>query len=145
MFLKHPLMMYPTLSATIVCFKIVNDKFPKLHHLDNPANAFRHALWNALIIHKGLFWNKNLKKVLLWTQRITNWHEEFAPNKPLEKAMDLHNNSKGQLWYSQMISEKKITIVTLINELEKKVKDCKKITSLSDIKKYSEYLVCLHD
>ncbi len=145
MFLKNPLMIYPTLRATIMCFQIMNKKFPKIHHLDNLANAFRHALWNALLIHKGLYWNKNLEKVVLWTQKITNWHEEFAPNESLEKAMDLHNNKRGQILYIEMISEKKLSIQSIIIALEEYMQSCKKIETLSDIEKYSEHLVYLHD
>ncbi|MCL6266793.1 hypothetical protein M3P07_09890 [Flagellimonas sp. 2012CJ39-3] len=69
------------------------------HHKNGIANAFRHALWNYLIAKECQNWNKNLDKVLAWTEKITNWHEAAFPNKELAKKMDLHNNQIGRLLF----------------------------------------------
>ncbi len=94
--LKHPLYIWPTYTATRQCIAICNQKFGDLHHKNGPENAFRHALWNSLIVLKSLRAGRKLDKAVLWAKKVTDWHEEFSPNEPLAKAMDLHNNQMGR-------------------------------------------------
>ena len=42
------------------------------------------------------FTNKDLDSIISWTKEITDWHEDFSPNKELARAMDLHNNFIGR-------------------------------------------------
>lgn len=39
---------------------------------------------------------KDLDSIISWTKEITDWHEDFSPNKELARAMDLHNNFIGR-------------------------------------------------
>lgn len=94
--LRHPMWMLATAKATARTMQIVQEKFPDIHGKDNKANAFRHALWNALIASNCFRIERDVQKVLTWTQRITDWHEDFSPNNPLPRAMDLHNNQIGR-------------------------------------------------
>lgn len=93
--LRNPLYVIPTYNATRKTIKICDQKFGKAHHKNGPANAFRHALWNVLIIHRCKRWS-SIQRATTWTKRITDWHEDFSVNAPLERAMDLHNNQIGR-------------------------------------------------
>ncbi len=123
LFITRPLLLYPTVHATRVTYSICNNKFGKKHHRNGQANAFRHAVWNALIILKCLKWNRNDSKCIEWAKRITDWHEDFSPNKPLARTMDLHNNKIGRQVFSdlykretQNVTEKVIEQLTVMTK-----------------------------
>jgi hypothetical protein len=42
-----------------------------------------------------------MDRVLEWTERFTNWHEDFSKNPPLARQMDLHNNRVGRLLFEK--------------------------------------------
>jgi hypothetical protein len=73
-------------------------------------NAFRHALWNCLIM---MYCCKisSAEKSLTWTEKITNCTKILFPNEPLQTKMDLHNNEIGGVfyefiaWYSRQFFE----------------------------------------
>ena len=139
-------MLYPTISATTVCMKIANKKFPKLHHLHNPANAFRHALWNALIAHKAQKWNGDTQKALSWAEKITNWHEDFSPNEALARAMDLHNNKVGRSIFNNLkTKQNKVKTIEIINETMVFLEGAQQVKQLSDLSKYLNQLVYIND
>tara|TARA_R110002051_G_scaffold4229_2_gene22642 strand:+ start:37353 stop:37814 length:462 start_codon:yes stop_codon:yes gene_type:complete len=94
--LRHPLFVIPTLQATRKCVAICDTHFGKAHHRNGPANAFRHALWNMMIVQKSVFSGRDFKEAMVWAKTITNWHEDFSPNRPLARAMDIHNNKAGR-------------------------------------------------
>lgn len=108
------------------------------HNFDNPANAFRHALWVILIIRKCLKWNKNLEKAEAWAKEFTDWHEKFAPNKPFPRAMDLHNNKVGIHYFkmTQALSE-----AELIAFLKQKAEEAIKINASQETEKWDNKLV----
>ena len=85
LFVRHPFNLILTFLATYQCVKISDEHYGKLHHKNNATNAFRHALWSYLIAKKCSIWRRNKIKVIRWTEKITDWHEEFSPNKPLER------------------------------------------------------------
>lgn len=64
---------------------------------------------------------------------MTDLHEELFPNKPLEKLMDLHNNSVGMLIFQRMLKGihrqffEKQFFVSEIMEQTKSAKILKKI------------------
>ena len=64
-----------------------NRLFPNDPYRPNgKGNAFKHAVWSAVMsseIGSGA------------ARRISNGHEDWPKNPPLEKAMDLHNNAIG--------------------------------------------------
>ncbi|MCF6348397.1 MAG: hypothetical protein L3J20_08880 [Flavobacteriaceae bacterium] len=138
LFARHPLNLIPTFLATYQCVKISNEHYGRLHHKNNATNAFRHALWNFLIAKKCSVWRRNKRKAIRFAEKITNWHEEFSPNAPLEKEMDLHNNLIGRKMF--IINDEK-SIEDFVKVLKEKVEDSKLITKLDDLEKYSNDLV----
>ncbi|MGS2762555.1 DUF6973 domain-containing protein [Sinomicrobium sp. M5D2P9] len=133
LFAKHPLMLIPTAKATTNSLRISGDLFPKKHRGNGRANAFRHALWNILIAREAMKWNKNREKSLEWAKTITDWHEEFAPNKELAKIMDLHNNVIGrQIADTWLREEKDLSDSNIAEYLKNAMTGSKKITTPSD-------------
>ncbi len=117
--IQHPLFVLPTLFATKKCLRLSTKLYGRTHYQNGPANAFRHALWNYLIAKRCLYWRSNTQKVLLWAQKITDWHEEAFPNRSLARAMDLHNNAVGRYIFSEHLSASCEKIVELLMELTK--------------------------
>lgn len=143
-FIYHPLMLFPTIKATVICYRVSNKLYPELHHLNNKANAFRHALWNALLVNEAIKWNRNLPKSVLWAKKITDWHEHFSPNKPLEKVMDLHNNEIGRKLGEELyLNKKDVKREEIIELIQDKASKSKKIESLKEIKNFKNDLVHL--
>jgi hypothetical protein len=140
--LKHPLFMMATVSATLKTYRISQREFPNIHGKHNKANAFRHALWNALIAKKCARFSKNREVILSWTQNITDWHEEFAPNEPLAKEMDLHNNRLGREAYQQL-SEKKVE--EIVDFTKAQLNQAVLVKDIKEIPQYSTQLVYLED
>lgn len=94
--LKNPLFIWPTFKATQETVNLSYHYYQRKHHENGPANAFRHALWNYLIVKKCTKWSKSKEKVLRWAKNITDWHEHAFPNRELARKMDLHNNEVGR-------------------------------------------------
>lgn len=140
--LRFPLFAYPTSIATFKCIRLSNKYFGKRHHKNNEANAFRHALWNYLIVVECKKWTREDYKAIEWAELITDWHEDFSPNKDLARAMDLHNNEVGR-------NVSKFNSNTSIEEgiihLKELVPDSKKISKIEDLKNYTDRLVHLID
>lgn len=122
-FIKHPLYMFSFIEATYITLKISQKRFPNIHGKHNKANAFRHALWNVYIAKKCKRFSKSTEAILQWTKKITDWHEEFSPNAPLAKAMDLHNNKKGRDYFTYLIEKQPQEIINFIlSQLENAIK-----------------------
>src|SRR5690606_22157464 len=77
------------------CVCISTAHYGKLHHKNGPANAFRHALWNFMIVRACRRYSGE-QRALSWAGKITHWHEDSFPNGKLARAMDLHNNAVGR-------------------------------------------------
>ncbi len=140
--LRFPLFAYPTIKATFKCIRLSNKYFGKRHHTNNAANAFRHALWNYLIVVECRKWTREEHKAIQWAELITNWHEEFSPNKDLARAMDLHNNQVGRNMFkvhSDTSTEKGIDL------LKEMVPHSRKINDIEDLSNYTDRLVHLID
>ena len=142
LFIRHPLNLIPTFLASYQCVQISNELYGNLHHKNNATNAFRHALWNFLIVKKCSKWRRNTRKAIRWGQKITDWHEEFSPNAPLEKEMDLHNNHIGRKLF---IRNDEQSLEQAVNILKEKVIEAKRITSVDDIKNCNNHLVYIEE
>ena len=138
LFIRHPLNLIPTVLATYQTVKVSDKLYKKLHHKNNVTNAFRHALWNILIAKKCSRWRGNTRKAIRFAQKVTDWHEAFSPNEPLEREMDTHNNHVGRKIFIQ--NDERSTRL-FIEVLLEKVEDAKMVYSSEDIKKYSNDLV----
>ncbi|MGS2741321.1 DUF6973 domain-containing protein [Sinomicrobium sp. M5D2P17] len=133
LFAKHPLMLIPTAKATTRSLRIAGNLFPKKHRGNGRANAFRHALWNILIAREAMKWNGSREKSLDWAKTITDWHEEFAPNKELAKVMDLHNNAIGrEIFETWPHNEKDLSDSNITAYLKNAIAESKRITVPSD-------------
>ncbi|WP_026777324.1 hypothetical protein [Polaribacter sp. Hel_I_88] len=139
-FLQHPLYLFATAKATYSTVKIAQKEFPDIHDEHNKANAFRHALWNLLIAKESAKFSSDLEDVLSWTKRITDWHEEFSPNKEMAKLMDLHNNKFGRNNFLYLKDKSTETIITTLkNELLNAVQ----VKQKSEFKNFENQLVYL--
>lgn len=94
--LRHLRFVLPTIKATRKTVTICDELYGDRHHRNGPENAVRHALWNILIAFQSVQRGLPLQRSLAWAKTITDWHEDFSPNEPLARAMDLHNNRVGR-------------------------------------------------
>lgn len=92
--LPHPLFSIMGFYAILRSFSLAQKHFPKTHSNNGIGNAFRHSLWNCLIL---MYCCKisSPQKALDFCKKMTDLHEELFPNEPLETKMDLHNNQVG--------------------------------------------------
>ena len=140
--LKNPLKIIPTLQATKRTFAICNQLFAAKHNAANQANAFRHALWNALLCKKVHKLTHNKQKSVFWAQKVTDLYEKVTQNDTLDKAMDLHNNSCGRIYFFNNLS---VNEQELVDFIQKKAKKAKKIAISEEIIDTPTQLVYLHD
>ncbi len=138
MFLKHPLFMFATVKATFLTMKIAQREFPYIHGGHNKANAFRHAIWNLLIAKESSKFSSDSKAILYWTKRITDWHEEFSPNKEMAKLMDLHNNKIGR---NKLLKWKEEPINDIVKFLKVELSNAIEIKQKHEFKNFENQLV----
>ncbi len=136
--LSSPLAMFHTFKATRECLRICDSAFGKSHHLHNRANAVRHALWNLLILKRIAKKEDNSNRALKWTEKITSWHEEFAVNLELEKAMDLHNNKIGRNLFVTLRGK---SATDMLKHLQSLALNALQITAVDDIATQESRLV----
>ncbi len=142
LFLKNPVYAFPTIIATQRCMKIASKEYGSKHHLSNKANAFRHTLWVILIAKRCLKWRKNEAKATAWAKAFTDWHEDFSPNRPLERAMDLHNNKVGVFLFDEIKHKSEAEIVSI---LKQKASEALKIESVEEVGNVESKLVYIAD
>ncbi len=140
--MQFPRFLLPTLSATKQCMKISTDLYQRAHYKNGPANAFRHALWNYLIAKACFKIRKNTEKVLFWTTKITDWHEEAFPNWELAKQMDLHNNEVGRFLFEKYPTKTESQMVHLLQQM---TLSSRKIDSDSDLHNLRHHLIHITD
>ena len=73
-----------------------------------------------------------------WAEKITDWHEEAFPNKPLAKKMDLHNNKVGRILYRNHKNQDPDEVVQLLRQM---TDDSVMITSKTDLGPLKKKLV----
>lgn len=139
----NPKYAFGTILASFEAIHFAQKFFPYQHFNHSKGNAFRHAVWNSLIMFHCGKTQKKIDKKLLWTTEITNYFEEIFVNDELPRQMDEHNNKVGRLLYINVLNN--FTIINkqlLINELLKEIKNIKLVKSINEIQK-STHLVCL--
>lgn len=130
--------LWPTFKATKECMQVSTEHFGRKHYQNGQANAFRHALWNVLIAKNCLTNNREMEKVLTWTKKITNWHEEAFFSKTLTMKMDFHNNAVGRnLFETNMNCTTEKLIAALLDLLSIAIR----ITKESNLEQYKNQLV----
>lgn len=140
--LSHPLYIIPTYKATHKTLRICHRLYPKTQHAHGVENAFRHALWNMLLCQYIFEVNNTIHKSLEWTKKITDLHEELAPNNELEKAMDLHNNKVGRNIFGELLEEEENQIIVFLQE---KMKTAHKISDVSQLKEVENELIYISE
>ncbi len=136
-FITRPLFVLPTLKATSQTVKICNQLFGEDHHKNNRENAFRHAFWNYLICEKCMKFSNSGEKVISWSKKITDLHEQLSPNFELAEAMDLHNNYVGRI----LFREKPENYAEVIEILKLKMETAIFIESIAEIESADHNLV----
>lgn len=120
---------------------IAQKEYGSRHHLSNHANAFRHAFWVILIVKKCLKWHNNEEKAKAWAITFTNWHEDFSPNAPLERAMDFHNNEMGIVFFEEIKNKNETEIVSF---LKRKASEAVKIETVEEVVNIEDKLVYIN-
>lgn len=143
-FILKPLYFFPTHRATLQTVQICYRLFEKQHHKNNVTNAFRHALWNVLIAKRCYKMNQSIEKSVSWAKKITDLHEQLAPNSKLEMQMDLHNNYIGRF----IFVEKKLHLEnteSIISVLKEKMGTAVLISTTADIVNHENEMVYLEE
>lgn len=83
---------------------------------------------------------KNKQKAVFWAQKVCDLYEKVTQNKPLEEAMDLHNNAVGRIWFLNLIDKNEQEIVAYIKE---KTKNAQKVTTITAMNKFRNEMVYL--
>lgn len=124
-FIKNPSYIFPSIRATKRTVAICNAHFGNKHHKNNPANAFRHALWNLLLCQAVFKIEHDLEKATNWAKTLTDLHEEFAFSTELAKAMDLHNNAVGRKLFEEKHPIPENESISILNEMANNAKQLK--------------------
>lgn len=77
-----------------------------------------------------------------WSKKITDLHEELAPNDELAKTMDLHNNLVGRKLFKKYYSEENLDIIRLLKE---KMKKAEKVSTAEQINAQQHQMVYIED
>ena len=77
---------------------------------------------------------------MFWAQKVTDLYEKVTNNEPLDEAMDLHNNMMGRLCFLNFLGKNEAELVDFI---EKKAENAKKVTNLIEIANLSNEMVYL--
>ncbi len=109
----------PTWKATKKSVAYASKYYGKTHRENTPANAFRHSIWNYLIINEIYQHPEQINALLSWATRITDLHEDLFPNDRLAKFMDLHNNRIGRQIFQQHRNKNEEEMVEFFRELTK--------------------------
>ncbi|QCX53166.1 hypothetical protein [Elizabethkingia sp. JS20170427COW] len=100
--LGNPIFSILSFYATLKTYSLAKQYYPETSSTNGKGNAFRHALWNCLIL---MYCCKvsSPKKAFKWCQEATDFHEELFPNEALQTQMDLHNNEIGRQLFFKML------------------------------------------
>lgn len=143
--LPHPLFSIMGFYAILRSFSLAQKHFPKTHSNNGIGNAFRHSLWNCLIL---MYCCKisSPQKALDYCKKMTDLHEELFPNEPLETKMDLHNNQVGINLFMELlpgIHRQFFETSFFVEKLMQKTKTAKILEKLED--DFGDEMVYLKD
>lgn len=140
--LSKPLLLLPTIWATVesVMYSEINFKEP--HGGQGIANAFRHAAWN-LLIAKNCTQITSQEKAIDWAKYVTDLHEECFPNDDFDKLMDLHNNRIGREVFEKLMDENIQSKKEMIRYLVEKTKTGVGLSDEKEFKNHKDEMVYL--
>lgn len=140
--IRYPLYTWPSIKATRKTVAICDQEFGNAHHKNGRENAFRHALWNILLIHYCRKWYPSDSRAKAWAKKITDWHENFSPNGDLAKAMDIHNNRVGREFAMQHLDASIPQLKQLVKVL---IPLSRKHNSIQEMQQDVTFLVHIED
>ena len=73
---------------------------------------------------------------------MTDLYEKVTRNEQMDEAMDLHNNGVGRICFLNFLSKNE---AEMVNFIQKKAENAKKVENLVEIQKSENQLVYLHD
>lgn len=120
--------------------KISTEHFGSKHYQNGQANAFRHALWNILIITYSRSAKNHFERALRWAKKITDWHEVTFFSKELPMKMDYHNNEVGRALFQKHFRFSEEQFVHTLLKLTKKAIKIDKDTDLKLLKNQLVYI-----
>jgi hypothetical protein len=95
-----------------------------------------------LIVQKSVFSGRDLKKAIAWAKTITDWHEDFSPNTPLARAMDIHNNQIGR----ELIAlNQRMTAEEMTQQLLAMIRLSRKHRNIQELANDTGFLVYIED
>lgn len=142
LFGQRPLYITLTLKASRDALRIATQHYGKSHQASNKANAFRHALWVVLIGQAVYRRSGSINKAKAWAKKVTDMHENIAVNKPLERAMDLHNNKMGLLFFEKHASTSAKELVVF---LKHQAEQAQQIATVVEVKDHPNHLVYIRE
>ena len=160
----HPKLVNSTRKATEKANELTTQYFPNQSAWQTKADAFRHAMWNALIAKYVGAQKNSIDKCVKWAKKFTDKHEEGG-EKPddwtdeefkFDNAMDYHNNKIGRDYFKTVAWEDKrkwyqATRVkapsdkVMADAIFDKTKSAKKVSNRSQISLYPSNLVYIKD
>ena len=97
-------------DASNQAIAFTNQLYPGVSHHQNPADAFRHTIWNALIAKYFAQKKHDISKGIELARDFTTAHEDCNADDgspDYDIAMDLHNNEIGRRYFNSVASTKK--------------------------------------
>lgn len=138
--ISKPLLILPTIWATIQSVMYAEFNFQEAHGGNGIANAFRHAAWNLLIAKNSSFFTSD-EKAVEWAKFVTDMHEECFPNEPFDHHMDLHNNAIGRKIFLELKSKGVVKTREMIAYLVKFSETGVGLTQVEEMSNHPENLV----
>ena len=79
---------------------------------------------------------------MFWAQKVTDLYEKVTQNDPLNKAMDLHNNAIGRIYFLNLLDKKEEETV---NYVLNSSKNAKKVSKIEEMKLFKNEMVYLEE
>lgn len=160
----HPRLIKGTRKATDKAIELTGQYFPNQDAWRTKADAFRHALWNALIAKYIGDKRNQISECTDWAKKFTDKHEEGA-SKPsdmtkedfeFDQEMDYHNNKIGRDYFKSVAwrerpcwlcakDVKAPSEKVIADAIFEKTNSAKKVSSKPEIGNYADFLVYIKD
>lgn len=79
---------------------------------------------------------------MFWAQNITDYYEKVTQNKPLDKAMDLHNNAVGRIHFLNLLDTSEEEMISF---LLKNMKNAQKLDKIQEIERFRHKMIFIED
>jgi len=79
---------------------------------------------------------------VFWAQKVTDLYEKVTQNDPLNKAMDLHNNAVGRIYFLNLLGNNEEKMIDFaLNETKK----AKKVAKTEEMNCFYNKMVFIQD